>query len=81
MLSAQKSLPTAPINVRSLPRLTGNADIDVAEVLSLFRLAVGFRAKNVALNDEKFADTLAFEHMSLSFSLWKQVASQWPTGL
>ena len=42
-----------------------SADVDVAEVLSQFRLVVGFWAKTVAPQDEKFADNLAFEHLSL----------------
>ena len=51
--------------MRSLPRLTSSADIDVAEGLPQFRLVVGFRAKTVAPNDEKFADDLACENLSL----------------
>ena len=65
MLSAPKAITFTPNDVRSLPRLTGSADVDVAEVLSQFRLVVGFRAKAVAPQDEKFADNLAFEHLSL----------------
>ena len=65
VLSAQKLLSIATNDVRSLPRLTGSSDIDVAEVLSQFRLVVGFRAKTVAPNDEKFADNRAYEHLSL----------------
>ena len=52
VLSAPKAVTFTPNDVRSLPRLTGSADVDVAEVLSQFRLVVGFRAKAVALNDE-----------------------------
>ena len=51
-LSAPKADTFTPNDVRSLPRLNGSADVDVAEVLSQFRLVVGFRAKAVALNDE-----------------------------
>ena len=65
VLSAPKAVTFTPNDVRSLPRLTGSADVDVAEVLSQFRLVVGFRAKAVAPHDEKFADNLAFEHLSL----------------
>ena len=65
MLSAPKAVTFTPNGVRSLPRLTGSADVDVAEVLSQFRLVVGFRAKAVAPHDEKFADNFAFEHLSL----------------
>ena len=65
VLSAPKSVTFTPNDVRTLPRLNGSADVDVAEVLSQFRLVVGFRAKSVAPNDEKFADNLAFEHLSL----------------
>ena len=65
VLSAPKAVTFTPSDVRSLPRLTGSADVDVAEVLSQFRLVVGFRAKAVAPQDEKFADNLAFEHLSL----------------
>ena len=43
VLSAPKSVIFTINDVRSLPRLTGNADADVAEVLSQFRLVVGFR--------------------------------------
>ena len=64
VLSAPKAVTFTPNDVRSLPRLTGSADVDVAEVLPQFR-RVGFRAKAVAPNDEKFADDLAFEHLSL----------------
>ena len=52
-------------DVRSLPRLPGSADVDVAEVLSHFRLVMGSRAKAVAPRDDKFADDFAFEHLSL----------------
>ena len=65
MLSAPKAVTFTPNDVRSLPRLTGSADVDVAEVLSQFRLVVDFRAKAVAPHDEKFADNLAFERLSL----------------
>ena len=65
VLSAPKAVTFTPNDVRSLPRLNGSADVDVAEVLSQFRLVVGFRAKSVAPNDDKFADNLAFEHLSL----------------
>jgi len=65
VLSAPKAVTFTPSDVRSLPRLTGSADVDVAEVLSQFRLVVGFRAKAVAPQDEKIADNLAFEHLSL----------------
>ena len=65
VLSAPKAITFTPNDVRSLQRLTGRADVDVAEVLSQFRLVVGFRVKAVAAHDEKFADNLAFEHLSL----------------
>ena len=65
VLSARKAVTFTPNDVRSLPRLNGSADVDVAEVLSQFRLVVGFRAKSVAPDDDKFADNLAFEHLSL----------------
>ena len=65
MLSAPKAVTFTPNDVRSLPRLTGSADVDVAEVLSQFRLVACFRAKAVAPHDEKFADNLVFEHLSL----------------
>ena len=57
MLSAPKVVNFTPNDVRSLPRLTGNADVDVAQVLPQFRL-VGFRVKAVAPNDEILADNL-----------------------
>ena len=63
VVSAPKAVTFTPNDVRSLPRLTGSADVDVAEVLSQFRLDVGFRTKAVAPHDEKFADNLAFEHL------------------
>ena len=77
VLSAPKADTFTPNEVSSLPRLTGSADVDVAEVLSQFRLVVGFRAKVVAPRDEKFADNLAFEHLSLiydgpCFTLYQQ---------
>ena len=53
-LSAPKAVTFTPEDVRSLPRLTGSADVDVAEVLSQFHLVVGFRAKAVAPNDDFF---------------------------
>ena len=65
VLSAPKAVYFTPNDVRSRLRLTGSADVDVAEVLSQFRLVVGFRAKAVAPHDEKFADNLAFEHLLL----------------
>ena len=65
VLSAPKAATSTPNDVRSLPRLTGIVDIDVAEVLSQFRLVVGFRANVVAPHDEKFEDNLASEHLSL----------------
>ena len=52
VLSAPTAVTFTPNDVRSLPRLTGSADVDVAEALSQFRLDVGFRAKAVALHDE-----------------------------
>ena len=57
VLSALKAVTFTPNDVRSLPHLTGNADVDVAQVLSQFRL-VGFRVKAVAPNDEILADNL-----------------------
>ena len=54
VLSVPKAVTFTPNDVRSLPRLTGSADVDVAEVLSQFRLVVGFRAKAVAPNDDFF---------------------------
>ena len=60
VLSAPKVVTFTPNDVRSLPRLTGSTDVDVTEVLSLFRLAVGVQANAVAPNDEHFADNLAF---------------------
>ena len=65
VLSAPKAVTFTPNDVRSLPRLIGSTDVDVAEVYSQFRLVVGFRAKAIAPHDEKFADNLAFEHLSL----------------
>ena len=54
VLSVPKAVTFTPNDVRRLPRLTGSADVDVAEVLSQFRLVVGFRAKAVAPNDDFF---------------------------
>ena len=54
VLSAPKAVTFTPNVVRSLLRLAGSADVDVAEVLSQFRLVVGFRAKAVAPNDDFF---------------------------
>ena len=65
VLSAPKTVTVTPNDVRSLPRMTGDVDVDVAEVITQFRLVVGFRAKSVAPNDEQFADNLAFEHLCL----------------
>ena len=65
VLSAPKAVLFTHNDVRSLPRSTGSADVGVAEVLSQFRLVVGFREKAVAPHDDKFADNLAFEHLSL----------------
>ena len=53
VLSAPKAVTFTPNDVRSLPRLSGSAHVDVAEVLSQFRLVVGFRAKAVAPHDDK----------------------------
>ena len=64
VLSAPKAVTFTPNDVRRFPRSTGSTDVDVAEVLSQTRL-VGFRGKAVAPHDEKFADNLAFEHLSL----------------
>ena len=58
VLSAPKVVTSTPDDVRSLPRLTGSADVDVAQVLSQFHLVVGFRVKAVAPNDEILADNL-----------------------
>ena len=63
--SSPKAVTFTPNDVRSLPRVTGSVDVDVAEFLSQFRLVVGFWAKTVAPNDEKYADNLAFEQLSL----------------
>ena len=65
MLSAPKAVTFTPDDLRSLPRLTGSADVDVAEVLSQFRLVVGFRSKAVAPHDENFEENLSFEHLSI----------------
>ena len=65
VLSAPNVVTFMPNDVRSLPRLNGSADVDVAEVLSKFPLVVGFRSKPVAPDDDKLADNLAFEHLSL----------------
>ena len=65
VLSAQQTIMLTPNDVRSLPRLNGSADVDVAEVLSHLRLVVGFQTKYVAPDDDKFADNLAFEYLSL----------------
>ena len=48
VLSAPEAVTFTPNDVRSLPRVTGSTDVDVADVLSQFRLVVGFRAKAVA---------------------------------
>ena len=53
VLSAPTAVSFAPNDVHRLPRLTGSVDVDIAEVLSQFRLVVGFRARVVALHDEK----------------------------
>ena len=79
-MSAPKAVTFTPNDVRSLPRLIGSTDVDVAEVYSQFRLVVGFRAKAIAPHDEKFADNLAFEHLSLIcdgpfLTLYQQVMS------
>ena len=58
VLSAPKVVTFTPNGIRSLPRLTSSADVDVAQVLSQFRLVVGFRVKAVAPNDEILADNL-----------------------
>ena len=52
-------------DVRRLPRLNGSADVDVAAVLSQYRLVAGFKAKSVRPNDETYGDSLAFEFLSL----------------
>ena len=57
VLSVPKAVTFTPNDVRRLPRLTGSADADVAEVLSQFRLVVDFRAKAVAPNDDLFLNT------------------------
>ena len=80
VLSAPKAVTFTPNDVHSLPRLTGSDDVDVAEVLSQLRLVVGFRAKALAPNDEKNADNLVFEHLSLicdgpCLTLYQQVMS------
>ena len=50
VLSALKAVSFTPNDVRSLGRVTGSVDVDVdvAEILSQFRLA-GFRAKALSL--------------------------------
>ena len=53
VLPAPKAVTFTPNDVRSLPRLTGSADVGVAEVLPQFRLVVGFRAKAVAPHENK----------------------------
>ena len=58
VLSAPKVVTFTPNGIRSLPRLTSSADVDVAQVLSQFLLVVGFRVKAVAPNDEILADNL-----------------------
>ena len=76
VLSAPKAVTFTPKDVRRLPRLPGSADVDVAEVLSEFRLVVGFRVNAVVPQDETFADNLAFEHLSLLCdTLYQQLMS------
>ena len=58
-----------PNDVRSLPRLTGRADVNVVEVLSQFRLVVGFRAKAVAPHDEKSEMVLVLRCIN---NLWQE---------
>ena len=58
MLSAPIAVTFTPNDVRSLPRSTGSADVDVAEVLSQFPLVFGFRVKAIAPHDEKFSDII-----------------------
>ena len=53
VLSAPKAVTFTPTDVRSLPCLTGSAVVDVAELLSQFRLVVGFRAKAVAPQEDR----------------------------
>ena len=65
-MSAPKAVTFTPNDLRSLRRLTGSADVDVAEVLSQFRLVVGVRAKAVAPHDEHFEENIAFEHLPLN---------------
>ena len=61
--SAPKVVTFAPNDVRSLPRLTGSADVDVAEVF--VSVSPCCRSPRGSPNDEKFAHNLAFEHLSL----------------
>ena len=80
VLSAPKTGTFTPKYIRSLPRLTGSVNINVAEVSYQLRLVAGFRAKAVAPHDDTFAENLAFEDLSFIFdgpclTLYQQLAS------
>ena len=52
-------------DVRRPPCLDGSPDVDVAAVLSQYRLVADLRVKAVRPNDEEYANSLAFEYLSL----------------
>ena len=62
---AELSSVRCEVLLRDLLKLGGSRDVDVAAVLSQYRLVADFKAKTVRPNDEEYADSLAFEHHSL----------------
>lgn len=53
-------------DTRCVPRLTGAPNVDFPEILTKYRLVVGFRAKPARVHDDDFAEALAHEYFSLN---------------
>ena len=64
--STVKTEVSTTADVRRVPRLSGGAGTDVAEVLLQYWLVLCFRAKPAPTNDETYVDQHAFEYMSLT---------------
>ena len=65
LLADVATVAVTAADLRGVPRLTGDSEQNVPEILRHFRVIVGLKAKRVRPNDEKFGDMVALEHVAL----------------
>lgn len=63
---SQKVCQITPADLEYCPRITdATTSTDLPEVLSKYRIKVGFKIKSVRPNAHFYGDVLAYEHLSL----------------